>query len=765
MKKGSSFLRNAGAIVVLAIVMVAMTAAAPMAIAQGQVGAQTKHYAWSDSSLSPDARADMVIKEMTLEEKISLLHGQGSPFGTTGPTESNGGAGYSVGIARLGIPAIQMADSAYGVTRGAASGRYSTALPNNLAAASAWDAQAAFEYGALIGRELRQQGYSMSLGGGVNLPREPRNGRTFEYQGEDPLLAGTLVGNFVKGVQSEHIIGDLKHYAINDQESGRNAVNANIDKRSMRESDLLAFEIALKISDAGAFMCSYNRVNGDYACENSYLLTEILRKDFQFKGFVVSDWGGTHSTAKASHAGLDQEQPGKNFFGDALQKAVESGEVSQDELNEHVHRILRTIFASGLFDNPVVKQVPDVEGGYALAQKLAEKSIVLLKNEKNVLPLDGAKVRSVVLIGGHADVGVLTGGGSAQVDAPGGSVVVQAPPPAGAAPLPNFARRQVWLPSSPLRAMSAKLASSKVTYVAGDDLAAAASAAKGADIAIVFGYQAESEGMDLKTLALSDEQNKLVETVAAANPKTIVVLETGSPATMPWIDKVAGVVEAWYPGIRGAEALANVLTGQVNPSGKLAITFPKSDADLPHPTLVLPPPASQPVRPPAGAPAADISSFMAQMAKGLPPFEIYYDEKLRVGYKWYDAEKKPVLFPFGFGLSYTSYAYSGLTVKNGDELAVSFTVKNTGKRAGTEIAQVYAALPDSAGEPPKRLIGWARVELAAGESKVVTIPVERERFNVFDEAADGWKVVPGSYTILAGGSSQELLLRQQIAMK
>ena len=278
----------------------------------------------------------------------------------------------------------------------------------------------------------------MSLGGGVNLPREPRNGRTFEYQGEDPLLAGTLVGNFVKGVQSQHVIGDLKHYAINDQESGRNAVNANIDKRSMRETDLRAFEIALKISDAGAFMCSYNRVNGDFACENSYLLTDILRKDFHFQGFVVSDWGGTHSTAKASHAGLDQEQPGKGFFGDALQKAVESGEVSQDEINEHVHRILRTIFATGLFDNPVVKQVPDVESGYAVAQKLAEKSIVLLKNEHDVLPLKGAGLHSVVLIGGHADVGVLTGGGSAQVDAPGGSVVPPPPPQPGANPMANF---------------------------------------------------------------------------------------------------------------------------------------------------------------------------------------------------------------------------------------------------------------------------------------------------------------------------------------
>jgi len=301
-----------------------------------------------------------------------------------------------------------------------------------------------------------------------------------------------------------------------------------------------------------------------------------------------------------------------------------------------------------------------------------------------------------------------------------------------------------------------------VTYVSGDDLAAASSAAKAADVAIVFGYQPESEGMDLKSLDLGEDQDKLIETVAAANAKTIVVLETGSPATMPWIDKVAGVVEAWYPGIRGAEALANLLTGEVNPTGKLAITFPKSDADLPHPTLVLPPPASQPQRP---APGADISSFMAMMAKGLPPFEVYYDEKLKVGYKWYDAEKKPVLFPFGFGLSYTSYAYSGLNVMSSDGLTVSFTVRNTGKRAGTEIAQVYASLPDSAGEPPKRLIGWARVELAAGDSKLVTVPVDRDRLTIYDETTDAWKLVPGSYSIMVGGSSQDLSLHQQLTLQ
>jgi beta-glucosidase len=736
----------------------AIVATAQIAAAQFPGARQPKHYPWSDATLSPDVRADLVIKELTLDEKISLMHGQGMPFFSSGPTESNGGAGYTNAIPRLGIPAIQMADSAYGVTRGAAAGRYSTVLPNDLAAASAWDPQAAFEYGALIGRELRAEGYSMSLGGGVNLAREPRNGRTFEYQGEDPLLAGTLVGNFVKGVQSEHIIGDLKHYAINDQESGRNAVNANIDKRSMRESDLLAYQIALGISNAGGVMCSYNRVNGDFACENSYLLTDVLKKAFHFQGFVLSDWSGTHSAAKASHAGLDQEEPDQYFYGETLKKAVEDGEVSEVEINDHVHRILRTIFASGLFDNPVVKEVPDVERGYAVAESVAEKSIVLLKNEHDVLPLEAANLHSVVLIGGHADVGVLTGGGSAQVDAPGGSPV---PPPPAKTQMDSLLMHPEWLPSSPLRALTARMPSTKVSYVSGEDPAAAAAAARQADVAIVFGYQWESEGMDLNSLELAADQNKLIETVAAANPKTVVVLETGSPATMPWIDRVAGVVEAWYPGIRGAQALADLLSGKVNFTGKLAITFPRSDADLPHPKLVLPPPASEVNYDAIGG---DISSFMSMMAKGLPPFQTYYDEKLKVGYKWYDAEKKPVLFPFGFGLSYTSYAYSGLTVGNGERLSVSFTVRNTGKRAGTEIAEVYASLPDAAGEPPKRLIGWTRVALAPGESKQVTIPVGRDRLSVYDEDSDGWKLVPGNYTVLAGGSSQNLPLRAQIVL-
>jgi beta-glucosidase len=265
----------------------------------------------------------------------------------------------------------------------------------------------------------------------------------------------------------------------------------------------------------------------------------------------------------------------------------------------------------------------------------------------------------------------------------------------------------------------------------------------------------------LKTLDLPEEQNKLIEAVVAANPRTIVVLETGSPATMPWVDRVAGIIEAWYPGIRGAEALASIAAGTVNPSGKLAITFPKSDADLPHPNLVMPPAQSERRFP---GPGGNVTEFMSTMAKGLPPFQVYYDEKLKVGYKWYDAEKKPVLFPFGFGLSYTSFEYSGLSVSGENAPRVTFTVKNTGSRAGTEIAEVYCSLPQAADEPRKRLVGWSRVELGQGESKQVTAAISRDRLSVYDDRSDRWKVLPGSYTLMVGGSSQDLPLRKDIAL-
>jgi beta-glucosidase len=740
-------LRNTSKLLCLVVLAAGLLAAGTSpAWAQFPRHPQKPQGPWMNKKLSPDQRADLLIEKMTLDEKISLLHGTGSPFGAPGwqpPARSLGGAGFIPGIPRLGIPDLQLSDAAVGVARGAEFGRYSTLLPSGVAEASTWDVQVAHEYGALIGRELRDQGFNMSLGGGINLTREPRDGRTFEYLGEDPILAGTLVAAEMKAEQEQGVIGDLKHYAMNDQESGRNYVDAKISKRAMRESDLLAFEIGVKESGAGAVMCSYNLVNGDYACENKYLLDDVLKKDFGFKGFVVSDWGATHSTVKAAMAGLDMEQPGDRYFGDALKKAVESGQVPMARLNDMVHRLLRTEFAAGLFDEPSERQVPDIFKGFAVARHVAEQGSVLLKNAEGELPLKASSVKSIAVIGSHADLAVLSGGGSAQVNPPGGNVVPPPPPPPGARRF--FHRGPVWFPSSPLKAIRAEAANAKVEYNPGTDPASAAELAKNSDIAIVFVNQPTSEGRDVPNLSLPDHQDALVEAVAAANPHTIVVLETGGPVTMPWIEKVSAVLEAWYPGIKGADAIANILFGEVNPSGRLALTFPTSESQLPHPTLVTQPPPGpgdmKPFRP--GSP----------FERNTRRFEVDYTEGVKVGYKWYEAEGQEPLFPFGFGLSYTTYAFSDLQVTPGKSPAVTFTVKNTGDRAGAETAQVYALLPQAAGEPFKRLAAWEKVELAPGESKTVTLELNPHYLCIFNESKDGWELLQGTYKVLVGPSS------------
>ncbi|HKW58081.1 MAG TPA: glycoside hydrolase family 3 C-terminal domain-containing protein [Candidatus Acidoferrum sp.] len=734
-------------VIALAGVAITLVALGGSALAQhrmhGQPEREDRNHPWMNASLSPDDRAEMVLKEMTLDEKIRLLHGMGMPgwpreVQDPQPELGNGGAGFVLGVPRLGIPMIQMSDAAYGVRSSAENGRYSTALPANVGAAASWDPEAACQYGALIGRELRAQGFNMTLGGGVNLTREPRNGRTFEYLGEDPVLAGTMVGNLMKCEQAQHVIGDIKHYAVNDQESGRNEVDAVIGKRAMQESDLLAFEIGVSIAEPGAVMCSYNAVNGDFACENKYLLTDVLKHDWGFKGFVVSDWGGTHSTVKASAAGLDNEEPLDEFFGAKLKEAVQAGKVPQSELDDHVRRVLRAEFACGLIDHPTQKSVIDVQGDVAIAREIEEQSAVLLKNSAALLPLHAAAVKSIAVIGPHANEGMISGGGSAQVDAPGR-------PSAGW-------MAQVWFPPSPVKALQERFPRATVEFDSGANSASAVELARKSDVAIVFAYQWMSEGMDLPNFSLPVQQDGLIEAVAAANPKTIVVLETGTAATMPWLDKVGAVLEAWYSGSDGADAVANLLSGNANPTAKLPMTFPRTEADLPHPQVVKPGPGQRG------------EAAVMRTGEAKPTFSVTYDEGLKVGYKWYDAEQKPVLFPFGYGLSYTTFSYAALKVTPGPETTVRFTVKNTGTRDGAEIAEVYAALPENAGEPPKRLVGWSKVRLKAGESKEVGVTVSEKYLSVYDEAS-GWKLVPGSYTFMVGGSSAELPLREKVTLK
>jgi beta-glucosidase len=703
---------------------------------KAQVNPDLSKMPWMNKALPPDQRADMALKQMTLDEKIQMVHGAGWGVlrkGSSVPARSNFGAGFMAGMDRLGIPDINLADSAVGVRMAAYQGRYATLLPSTLGAASSWDTDSAFLYGSVIGRELRAQGFNMSIGGGVNITREPRNGRNFEYAGEDPVLAGTMTGNLEKGVLSQRVMNDIKHYALNDQETGRNVVNGLLNKKALRESDLLAFQIAIGISDPSAVMCSYNLYEGDHACENDYLLNQVLKNDFKFKGWVVSDWGATHSTVKAAVNGLDQDMPGDdNYFSEPLKKAVEDGQVPEARLDDMVHRILRSMFAAGVVDDPPVRSVVDPFKGRDDAQHIAEESIVLLKNADHILPLQASASASIARIGSHADVGVLSGGGSAQVDAPGGNAVN--PQPGG-----SKWGVPVYFPSSPLKYIRKKSPQAAVQYIDGTDTGAAANLAKSAGTAIVFVNQPMREDRDAATLSLPDNQDALVEAVAAANPQTVVVLETGGPVGMPWIHKVKGVVEMWYPGIGGAQALANILFGEVNPSAKLPVTFAKDDAQLPHPVI----------------PGMEANSSIPNGKH--PPFDLNYTEGAEVGYKWFEATNKEPLFPFGFGLSYTSYGYSGLTVDDAQR-TVRFTVRNTGERAGTEIAEVYVALPAVAKENYKRLVAWQRVKLTPGESKDVTLTIDPLYLSVFDTAKDGWQLLPGEYRVSAGTSSSDTSL-------
>jgi len=725
MKENPSYRTVLRPAMILVIAWIVLTSN-PLAIAQEwthQAPAPAPKGPWSDKTLSPDQRADLLIQQMTVDEKLSLVHGD---TGEQALQKSLGGAGYVPGVPRLGIPALQMSDGRSGVANIGRTGRYATALPSALANAASWDLQASYDFGALLGKEIRDLGFNVSLGGTANLIREPRNGRNFECLGEDPLLIGKMLGSELKGTQDQGVIGNINRYAVNDQETGRQVLNVIIDKRAMQETDLLAFQIAIKESNVGTVMCAYNHLNSVYTCEDPYLLNDVLKKSWSYQGWVMTDWGAAHSTVLSALAGLDQEMPSGKYFGDTLKAAVEKGDVPMARLDEMVHRILRTEFALGVFDEPPILRPVNPFTGAEVAQRSAELGIVLLKNANAQLPLKASSIKSLAVIGEHAEAGVLSGTGSDQVTPAEGNAVP--------------GNQYGWHPSSPFKVIRARLPNAKVTFDDGIDIPRAVKVAASVEVAILFMHQHTGEGHDARNLLLPHVQNEMIAAVAAVNPHIIVVLENGGPLTMPWIDKVSAILEEWYPGIRGSEAVANIIFGDVNPSGKLPVTFPKSEADLPHPTL-------------AGLQYVPETVAHNQHID-FPPFDVNYDEGLKVGYKWFEAEGKEPLFPFGFGLSYTTYAYSQIKATAEKVLKVTFRVTNTGKRAGAEVAQVYALLPASAGEPFKRLIGWEKIPLAPGETKTATVTVDPQYLSIFNVEKNGWELVPGDYKVFVGGSSK-----------
>jgi beta-glucosidase len=710
----------------------------------------------TDASLPAAARAEMLLSAMTTEEKLRLVYTFFPPMakGADVPADLIPSAGHQPAIPRLGIPALRETDASLGVANQVEQrkGDVATALPSGIALAASFDPALARESGAMIGGEARAKRFNVMLAGGVNLTRDPWGGRNFEYLGEDPLLAGVMAGESIKGIQSNGIVSTIKHYALNAQETGRFVYDARITEAALRESDLLAFRIAIERGQPGSVMCAYNKVNGDWACENDFLLNRVLKGDWAYRGWVMSDWGAVHSTVKAARTGLDQQSGGEldthPFFRADLRKALDEGALPMARLDDMVRRILHGTFSAGVMDRPVVETVQPID--YAknaeVAQRTAEAGIVLLKNERGVLPL-AKSARRIVVIGGHADVGVLSGGGSSQVRSVGG-VPIEIPLKTGAAA--SFVRT-TWHASSPVQAIKALAPRAQVEFVDGSDPAAAAAAARRADIAIVVAthWTTEAEDPD-HGIALAGNQDAVIAAVAAANRRTAVVLTTGGPVLMPWIDRVPAVVAAWYPGQRGGEAIARVLFGEVNPSGRLPITFPAAIEQAPRP-----------VTPGLDQVLADPNR--GADGRATPPFEVVYQEGSDVGYRWYARQGHKPLYPFGHGLSYTRFGYANLRVEGGAALKVSFDIINRGRRPGTDVPQLYVT--PATGARPLRLVGWERVRLAPGETRRVTITAEPRVLADYDMAQPSYRIAPGSYRVAVSRDAGQPVLTGTVELQ
>ncbi|MBZ9650308.1 glycoside hydrolase family 3 C-terminal domain-containing protein [Sphingobium sp. 3R8] len=686
-------------------------------------------------------RAVATVRQMTADEKTVLTHGimplPLSPNTPPMPADSIPGAGYISGIARLNIPALKETDASLGVAyvRGVRKDG-ATALPSGVAMASSWSADLMYRGGAMIGSEARAKGFNVLLAGGVNLIRDPRNGRTFEYLSEDALLSGLLVGAAISGVQSNNIISTIKHFALNGQETGRKFVDVKIGEAAARESDLLAFQIGIEKGQPGSVMCAYNRVRGEQACSSDWLLNKVLKRDWGYKGFVMSDWGAVPNINAALN-GLDQ-QSGEQldtavFFGDKLGEKATTDANWAARLDEMNTRILTAIYAMKLDARPASPDGKiDFAANAAIAEEVAKSGIVLLRNRDGALPL-AKTAKSIAVIGGYADGGVLSGGGSSGVHGENGAAVVR--PVLADGVLASFFSQQ-YHSSSPLKAIRAMAPRATVTFRDGRYISEAVEKARQAEVAIIFATQWQTEGLDVPDLSLPDGQDALIAAVAEANPNTIVVLETGGPVLMPWLDKTAAVIEAWYPGARGGEAIASILFGESNPGGRLPVTFPARLDQLPRPKL-------------------DGASEFEPNYTGEPPtpdaklaadFDI---EGANLGYRWNALKGYKALFPFGFGLSYTSFASSGLKIA-GDK--VSFTVTNTGKRKGDDVAQLY--LVNRGSEATQRLVGFQRVSLEPGESRKITLTIDPRI--LADWKDGGWSVPAGDYGFALGRNAEDL---------
>jgi beta-glucosidase len=692
---------------------------------------------------SPDERARETEHQMTDDERFSLIisligaiPSMGVPRDKRIPEGVNMSAGYTPGIPRLGVPALQSSDASMGVTNPGyrPDDKGATAFPASIVVGSSFNPKLARDGGAAIAREARIRGFNIMLAGGMNLARDVRNGRNFEYYSEDPYLSAVLAAEAVNGIQGEGVISTLKHYTLNCHETNRHWLDAIIDPVAHRESDLLAFQIAIERAQPGAIMSGYNKINGEYASGNHHLLNDVLKGAWGYKGYVMSDWGAVPKWEYAL-SGLDQEsgiqidamQWGSEAFTDRLRAAYAEGTLPKERLSDMVRRILRSVYALGI-DTWGPAPTVDMAQHNELALETARQGIVLLKND-GVLPLATDKPLKIAVIGGHAQEGVASGTGSGAVLPVGGYAAVIK---IGGPGMMGAMRNLYVSPSSPLAELKKLAPKAQIEFDPGYTPAEAALMAKRSDVVIAFGIRVEGEGFDSADLSLPWGQDAVIEAVASVNPNTIVVLETGNPSSMPWRNTVKAIVQAWYPGQAGGQAIAEILTGTVNPSGRLPITFPADLAQTPRPEL---------------------------SGLGTPwgtPVTIRYDEGAEVGYRWYAQKNHKPMYPFGYGLSYTSFDYKDLTVSGGETVTATFTVTNTGTVAGADVPQVY--LTDAAGERRMRLLGFERVELAPGASRTVTITADPRLLARFDGQANQWRIAPGTHRVTLAKSAGDVVL-------
>jgi beta-glucosidase len=660
---------------------------------------------------TPQDRAKAIVAQMTVAEKLSQLAG----------IRDDAKDLYRIvpAIPHLGIPALLLTNGPAGVSTGGSRNPdhqpLATALPAPISLAASFDVRQADSYGAIGGAETLDVGRNVLEGPTVGIARVPVNGRSFEGYGEDPYLAAQMAVHDINGVQSKGVIANVKHYVGNDQETNRFSVNDDVDERTLREIYLPPFEAAVEDAHVGSVMCAYPKVNGTFNCENPILLNGVLKKEWGFDGFVFSDFGAVHSTVGSANAGLDLETPNAGSFSPAkLQAALDAKQITMATINDKLVRRYATMIRLGLFDRtPTMTPIPAKDDG-AVARHIAEEGMVLLKNTGNLLPLGKSALHSIALIGSNR--AVTGGGGSSHVK-----------------PLYTV---------TPSDGLAARAGSGvTITTDPGTSTSSAAAKAKAADVAIVMVQDSEGEGKDRANLTLPKNQDALVSAVAAANPKTVVVSKTGGPILMPWVDQVPAILQAWYPGEEDGNAVADVLFGAFNPSGKLPVTFPRKETDVP----------------------ANTTNQYPGDANGTA----HYSEGIFVGYRHYDAHNITPLFPFGFGLSYASFSYANLKVTKGSgaNVTVEADVTNTGTSTGGEIAQLYVGSPSSSAVPeaPDELAGFRKVTLTAGQTKHVTFTLNARSFSHWDTASHSWKITAGSYRILVGGGSRDIRLRGTVS--